>query len=947
MTRQANRLQDGLIIANGNVTLPNGSTITDQNNTGTALTVANAPTAITISGADFSSVNLTYTQNPNDPSSWIPANYNNSTDPYIQYQNGQWGIYVPGFGQSLYINNGTLLNPLTQWSLHPPLGSVAPTAVYTYNNPSWTFDNEGTLTLPNGSMIGETTSTVEIAPPSANPGQSLMIRPTASFNLSASGYIVPGQNLIITLTNSNNAAVDNTYINYTITGATAQQLGLASLTGHFPYLSPAATNPQSASIVLPIPLSSAATTFTLTTDSDQPAGSANITITVTNNNIVNNEVSHVHLIAGDPTTVDLYLGDDDQYVKIEKDHGNVVIGATRFNGSPSNITSVWTFAQDGITSFPNSRIDATDNLTIRTRGIPLAVTGLTGVPQGGWNGSYTNLATTGGSGTGLRVNASESGSGYIDTVTIIDNSGHGYSNGDIITISSGGATAYFTISINPAVSWTFNADGYTAFPDNTIYSPPGNAISVLSDTYGSLTWVTTGTIALNPTQSSFEVGPFGAMIAVNTGTDVGSIVGAAWTFLPDGTIRFPDTSVQTTAYTGGGGGGLSAAQVNSLIANSLTNYLTTSSYASIGYDLIPSANLTYNLGSTSSQWKSLYVGTSTIYLGGIPVSVVGSTLKVNGSPIAFNTSTLVAQAVSATIVTGASQPSITSVGTLTSLSVVGTVTANKFVGDGSSLTNITLSQAGNIIGTQTNVTLVAGSYSYLFSNTGTFTMPLDGDIVMTGTNSILSVSGTTLLGGYTQVGGYYSTLGIGYPGGNTQYGMTLRPAADNTNAITFLNAAGTNIGSITQTTSTVQFNMPNRPAFRVYGAGTTNNLSTTVNTNGILNGNNYAVDYQQGTALNTSTGVFTAPLAGLYSIHLVARVTSNSAGQSQVTVIKNNGLGSQANQAMWETGPNPSVNHFGVSTVAKLAAGDTLVLKVTLGSINFDVNDNWAVAYIG
>ena len=279
--------------------------------------------------------------------------------------------------------------------------------------------------------------------------------------------------------------------------------------------------------------------------------------------------------------------------------------------------------------------------------------------------------------------------------------------------------------------------------------------------------------------------------------------------------------------------------------------------------------------------------------------------------------------------------------------VGGNVTANKFVGDGSSLTNVTVTQQANIVGVQPNVTLVAGNYSYLFDNTGTFTMPVDGDIVMPGTNSILSVNGTTLLGGAAQVVGYYSTLGIKYPGGSTQYGMTLRPAADNTNAITFLNAAGTNIGSITQTTSTVLFNMPNRPAFRVYGAGTTNNLSTTVNTNGILNGNNYAVDYQQGTALNTSTGVFTAPLAGLYSIHLVARVTSNSAGQSQVTVIKNNGLGSQANQAMWETGPNPSINHFGASTISKLAAGDTLVLKVTLGSINFDANDNWSVAYIG
>ena len=49
--------------------------------------------------------------------------------------------------------------------------------------------------------------------------------------------------------------------------------------------------------------------------------------------------------------------------------------------------------------------------------------------------------------------------------------------------------------------------------------------------------------------------------------------------------------------------------------------------------LVPSADLTYDLGSTSSQWRSLYVGTSTIYLGGTALSVAGNTLTIDGSPI--------------------------------------------------------------------------------------------------------------------------------------------------------------------------------------------------------------------------------------------------------------------------------------------------------------------------
>jgi len=74
-----------------------------------------------------------------------------------------------------------------------------------------------------------------------------------------------------------------------------------------------------------------------------------------------------------------------------------------------------------------------------------------------------------------------------------------------------------------------------------------------------------------------------------------------------------------------------------------------------------------------------------------------------------------------------------------------------------------------------------------------------------GTLSSLAVSGVSLLGGYSQVAGYYSELGVKYSGAGTQHGITLQPTNDNTTAINFLNAAGTNIGSITQTASTVKF----------------------------------------------------------------------------------------------------------------------------------------------
>jgi hypothetical protein len=56
----------------------------------------------------------------------------------------------------------------------------------------------------------------------------------------------------------------------------------------------------------------------------------------------------------------------------------------------------------------------------------------------------------------------------------------------------------------------------------------------------------------------------------------------------------------------------------------------------------------------------------------------------------------------------------------------GNVRANKFVGDGSLLTNVTVNAAGNIQGTGTNINLVAGSYTAIFDNTGLFTLPAMG-----------------------------------------------------------------------------------------------------------------------------------------------------------------------------------------------------------------------------
>ncbi len=89
------------------------------------------------------------------------------------------------------------------------------------------------------------------------------------------------------------------------------------------------------------------------------------------------------------------------------------------------------------------------------------------------------------------------------------------------------------------------------------------------------------------------------------------------------TIRIHDGVTPGGNVIQGAGGASSYANANVKV------YLT-----AFDGNIIPSANAVYSLGTVTNQWKSLFVSNSTIYVGGVPLSIdTTGNLTVNGNTI--------------------------------------------------------------------------------------------------------------------------------------------------------------------------------------------------------------------------------------------------------------------------------------------------------------------------
>ena len=216
----------------------------------------------------------------------------------------------------------------------------------------------GSIYFGSGSNITENSSSIIITPAGAAAGQSLVVRQTGIANLYSdhpSGFYL-GDTITLTFSPNNNYLVSGS-APYIFTGCTQEQLG-TSLSGSLIY-----NDEYTKTLTWTIPALSDISGFTFEIYNFVFFVSESISLSSSGSS----EQSHIHLVSGDPSLVDIYLGDDDQYVKIEKNAGDVVIGTNldthhwRFDTSgslivPGNIIGAYNLATTGSNTFIGNQI---------------------------------------------------------------------------------------------------------------------------------------------------------------------------------------------------------------------------------------------------------------------------------------------------------------------------------------------------------------------------------------------------------------------------------------------------------------------------------------------------------------------------------------------------------------------------------------------------------------
>ena len=565
---------------------------------------------------------------------------------------------------------------------------------------------------------------------------------------------------------------------------------------------------------------------------------------------------------------------------------------------------------------------STGNLNIRAQGNWNVLT-VYGV-AGGYNSPpYTNQALTGGSGTGMLANYSSVG-GYISTITV-SNPGTGYKNGDILTVPGGLGSTVILSNYNPTVSGTLGgASSFTFTMDGSLLLPGNVTHASNSFIFGDFTNSTVNNrtvfapIAANSNPGIYAA-PTGTgtaaswqaansrdltntskiLIATNGTTDVQLVSGinGTGTYLP--LSFYTNGTNQMQLGTGG-----------NLLMVTGGNIATTGN--------IIAGNIVGNQYGNSIGTTATYSGNVTI--GGNIITTGATSGNISGANV-ISANTLI---ISSTATTG--NLTVNGSGYFNGPFIESDTRAGVFVGNAGS--GVPSPRVGFYTGnTALNWEIDNYGGQFRWFNPGATRLTLDagGNLFVTG-NLVMSTG--------QQIN---STAG-------SNANVTIDP--DGT-GVTNIIGSTTISGNLT-VNGTPGITEPNRTAFRVYGQG------GAIALNANLTASNWTVDYTQGaasTALNGTTGVFTANVAGLYQTTLTARTSSNTNASIIQAVVRQKKAGVTSIVFMIEWGVNTTFNHASGSSTVKLAAGDQLWVQCLAdggtGGFNFDGNDHWDVVYLG
>ena len=482
----------------------------------------------------------------------------------------------------------------------------------------------------------------------------------------------------------------------------------------------------------------------------QPAGSGTITDQRLLVYPTAGDGDHIHLATGNLYQTELFLGSDNLYVKLSAS-GNIVVNANDGTGN----TAQWNFGTDGAAIFPG-------NITASGYASPApTINGFSSIETiDSANLAGTGFSTSGVTligGTGVIESSANNVSIYSDSSQFNGLTMYGDGTGnDGIEIYGNTTVSIFTDYSNIAYQTTFQQSGNiitagSILPGTANTFDIGNGVNYFRDAYFSNNVVAESfaTVDGGLTHSGTAVG-----INANAGKDVylyadGANVG--WTFDAAGNLTLPGNTFAVN-YANGvqvslGGGSYGNANVVANLAALGSNPVSTTGNIT-GGNLVSSATIFGNpdiiLGNVAnvSATKTRLVTDTTFSYIQTGNGTVGSTGNIVFSPYSSATQRVVID---------------TSSGNLTA---AGNVTAQNFIGN--------ISITGNVTGTSPNVSLVAGSYTYTFDNTGILTLPAPAIGNEGGEIAFTQAANSTLAGNTVVMDQYVDRFRFFESGGNTR-----------------------------------------------------------------------------------------------------------------------------------------------------------------------------------